>query len=116
MEFLSAFLIGGAICALGQVIIDKTSLTQAHGMVLFVVAGAALAGLGLYEPLVKIGGAGAMVPVSNFGFVMTQGVVDHLRREGLFGLLSGVLEVAGAGLVAALLFGFLAAVAFRPRG
>ena len=116
MQYLIAFLVGGAICAVGQLIIDGTRLTAGHTMVLYVVAGAVLGGLGLYDPLVRFAGAGAAVPVSNFGFVLTRGILDHLSREGLWGLLSGVFEMAGAALSAAILFGLLAGLLFRPRG
>lgn len=116
MQFLIAFLVGGALCALGQVITDATSLTPAHTMVLYVVSGAVLAGLGLYEPLVRAAGAGASMLVSNFGFVLTKGVSDHLAREGLWGALSGTCEVASAVFAASILFGFLIAVFFHPRG
>ncbi|WP_324717846.1 SpoVA/SpoVAEb family sporulation membrane protein [Carboxydochorda subterranea] len=116
MQYLWAFLVGGLLCAIGQLIIDGTRLTAGHTMVLYVVAGAALAGLGLYEPLVRFAGAGAAVPVSNFGYVLTKGIVDHLRREGWWGALSGTFEVAGAVTAASILFGVVMAVIFHPRG
>ncbi|BAS27641.1 SpoVA/SpoVAEb family sporulation membrane protein [Limnochorda pilosa] len=116
MTYLLAFLVGGGLTALGQVIVDATSLTNAHMMVLFVVGGAVLTGLGLYQPLLEIGGAGAAVPVSNFGYVITQGVLERLRSEGLFGLFSGIFQLAGGVIGASILFGFLAAVLFKPRG
>lgn len=116
MDYLLAFVVGGSICVAGQILMDFTKLTTAHVMVLVVVGGAVLSGLGLYEPLVEFAGAGASVPLSNFGHVLTKGVLDHLEREGLFGLLSGVFEVAGGVIAAAILFGFLAASVFRPKG
>ncbi|MBE3576664.1 MAG: stage V sporulation protein AE [Limnochordales bacterium] len=111
-----AFLIGGTICLIGQVLIDVFRIPPAHVMVLLVVAGAVLAGLGLYEPFIRVAGAGATVPLSNFGYVLTRGVLDALRREGWFGLLTGVFEIAGGALAAAVVFGFIAALVFRPRG
>lgn len=116
MQYVIAFLVGGAICAVGQLLVDGTRLTAGHTMVLFVVAGAALTGLGVYEPLVRFAGAGASVPVSNFGFVLTRGVLEHLQREGIWGLLSGAFELAGAALAASILFGLAAAVFSHPRG
>lgn len=111
-----AFLVGGFICLVGQVLIDVFKVPPAHTMVLFVVAGAVLAALGLYEPLVKFAGAGASVPISNFGYVLTKGILDALQREGWFGLLTGVFEVAGGAIAAAVVFGFFAALFFRPKG
>lgn len=116
MQYLWAFLVGGALCALGQLIIDGTRLTAGHTMVLYVVAGAILGAAGIYEPLVRFAGAGAAVPVSNFGFVLTRGILQRLAQEGWWGLLSGTFELAGAALSAAILFGLVAAVLFRPRG
>ncbi len=116
MTYLMAFLVGGSICALGQTLYDRTRLTMAHVMVIWVVLGAVLTGLGLYEPLIRIGGAGALIPVSNFGYVLTKGVLLHLERSGPFGALSGVFELAGGGLAAAVFFGFLVSLVFRPKG
>lgn len=116
MQYVLAFVVGGLICAIGQLIIDGTRLTAGHTMVLYVVAGAVLSGLGLYEPLVELAGAGAFAPVSNFGHVLTKGITHHLAREGLWGALSGAFEVAGAAIAASILFGFAMAVIFHPRG
>ncbi|HEY8487012.1 MAG TPA: SpoVA/SpoVAEb family sporulation membrane protein [Limnochordales bacterium] len=116
VEYLTAFLVGGALCAIGQLVIDGTRLTAGHTMVLYVVAGAVLGAAGLYEPLVRFAGAGAAVPVSNFGFVLTRGILDHLAREGWWGILSGTFELAGAALSAVILLALVAAVLFRPRG
>lgn len=116
VDYLRAFLVGGIICALGQLIFDLTPLTMAHVMVLFVVLGSALTGLGVYDYLVEIGGAGATTPVSNFGYVLTKGMLQHLRTDGWFGLLSGAFEVAGAAIAAAIILGFVAALVFKPKG
>lgn len=116
MDYLMAFLVGGSICALGQSLFDRTRLTMAHVMVLWVVLGAVLTGLGLYEPLIRIGGAGATIPVSNFGYVLTQGAILRFEQEGFFGLLSGALSLAGGALTAAILFGFIMSLIFHPKG
>lgn len=116
MAYLMAFLVGGSICALGQTLFDRTRLTMAHVMVLWVVLGSVLTGFGLYEPLIRIGGAGATVPVSNFGYVLTKGVLLQLQQTGLFGMLTGVFEIAGGALAAAVLFGFLMSLLFHPKG
>ncbi len=111
-----AFLVGGSLCAIGQTVYDRTRLTMAHVMVIFVVGGAVLTGLGLYEPLIRMGGAGATVPVSNFGFVLTQGVLAAVAQDGLFGLLTGVFELTGGVIAAAILFGFMMSLLFHPKG
>ncbi len=116
MSYLMAFLVGGSICALGQTLFDRTRLTMAHVMVIFVVTGSVLTGLGLYEPLIRIGGAGATVPVSNFGYVLTQGVIDNFDQAGVFGLFEGVFSLAGGALAAAILFGFVMSLLFHPKG
>ena len=101
---------------MGQLLIDGTRLTNAHMMVIFVASGAVLTGLGLYEPLLQFAGAGAATPVSNFGYVVTQGVLQRLQAEGLFGLFSGIFHVAGGVIGASILLGYLAALIFKPRG
>lgn len=111
-----AFLVGGSLCALGQTLYDRTRLTMAHVMVIFVVLGALLTGFDLYEPLIRVGGAGATVPVSNFGFVLTRGVIQQVAQEGPFGLLTGVFEIAGGAIAAAILFGFLMSLLFHAKG
>lgn len=116
MSYLWAFLVGGLICVIGQVVFDFTVFTMGHVMVFFTVAGSVLAGLGLYEPLVKFAGAGATVPVSNFGYVLTTGVVKELKAIGPFGALTGVFELAGGAVAAAIFFGFLFALLARAKG
>lgn len=116
MSYLMAFLVGGSICALGQTLVDRTRLTMAHVMVIFVVLGAVLTGLGLYEPLIRVGGAGATVPVSNFGYVLTKGVIDQVNQAGIFGLFDGVFSLAGGAVTAAIVFGFLMSLVFHPKG
>lgn len=116
MDYLMAFLVGGSLCALGQVLYDRTRLTMGHVMVIYVVAGAALTAFGLYEPLIRIGGAGATIPVSNFGFVLTKGAIAQLEQVGLFGLLNGIFSLAGGALAAAVILGFVMALLFHPKG
>lgn len=113
--FLWAFLVGGALSALAQVVVDRTPLLPAHVMVLFVVAGAVAGGLGLYQPLIKFAGAGATIPLPGFGFTMIEGVGKAVRSEGVLGLLTGGLSAAAAGIKAAVLFGLAAALTFSPK-
>ncbi|MBO8127272.1 MAG: SpoVA/SpoVAEb family sporulation membrane protein [Firmicutes bacterium] len=115
MDYLVAFLVGGVIVTIGQIIYDSTKLSMGHVMVLFVVGGSVLTALGLYEPLVKLTGAGASLPVSNFGYVLTQGVYEALLESGLPGIFSGVFRLAGGAIAAAIVFGFLFALLFQPR-
>ncbi len=116
VDYLWAFLVGGLICVIGQFIFDLTVFTMGHVMVLFVVLGSILTGFGLYEPLVKLAGAGASIPVSNFGYVLTSGVVKELKMVGPLGALTGVFELAGGAIAAAIFFGFLFALLTRARG
>jgi stage V sporulation protein AE len=113
--FLWAFLVGGGLCTLAQVVVDRTPLLPAHVMVLFVVAGAAAGGLGVYEPLVKLAGAGASIPLPGFGYTMVEGIGKAVRHEGFLGLLTGSLSAASAGIKAVVLFGLAASLAFHPR-
>ncbi len=112
--YLKAFLIGGLICAVGQVLIDYTGLTPARILVSFVVAGVALGALGLYQPLIDFAGAGATVPLTGFGALLAKGTVEAIREDGMLGILSGGLSAAGAGIGAAVVFGFLTALIFKP--
>ncbi len=113
-----AFLIGGLFCLIGQLIMDltKSSITPGHILVGYISGGALLSGLGLYEPLVKIGGAGATIPLSGFGHLLTQGSLKAVEQKGLLGAFSGGVEAAAAGITAAVVFGYLAAVLFNPKG
>ena len=112
--YLKAFLIGGLICAVGQVLIDYTGLTPARILVSFVVAGVALGALGLYQPLIDFAGAGATVPLTGFGALLAKGTVEAIRADGMLGILSGGLSAAGAGIGAAVVFGVLTALIFKP--
>lgn len=115
-KFLWAFLVGGAICVIGQLLMDGLKLTPAHTMSTLVVTGAILGGLGLYQPLVKFAGAGATVPISSFGNALVKGALQEAETTGLIGVLTGIFEVTSAGVSAAIVFGFLGALVFRSKG
>jgi stage V sporulation protein AE len=115
MSYLNAFLVGGAICAVGQVLIDKTKLTSARILVLFVTTGVILTGLGIYQKLVDIGGAGATVPLTGFGYNLAKGTFKDVDKYGLLGAFTGGISTTAAGVAAAVFFGYLAAVAFKPK-
>lgn len=115
-KFIWAFLVGGGICALSQFVMDTFKLTPAHALCSLVVLGAILGGLGLYEPLIKFAGAGASVPISSFGNALVNGALAEAERSGIIGVLTGIFEVTSAGISAAIIFGFLGALIFRPKG
>lgn len=112
-----AFLIGGALCLVGQLVMDltKPAITPGHILVGYISIGAILSGLGLYQPLLKIGGAGASIPLSGFGHLLTQGTLKAVEEKGILGAFSGGVEAAAAGITAAIVFGYLAAVIFNPK-
>ena len=110
MEYVWAFVVGGAICVVGQVLIDYTKMTPARILVLFVTLGVVLTGLGLYEPLVNLAGAGATVPLTGFGYLMAKGTLEAVREHGLLGAFSGGIAASAAGIAAAVFFGYLAAL------
>ncbi|WP_026961951.1 stage V sporulation protein AE [Alicyclobacillus herbarius] len=116
MGFLYAFLVGGAICAIGQVLMDSLKLNQGQVMVVLVVAGAILDGLGLYDPLMRFAGAGATVPITSFGNALVHGALAEMKSHGLIGVITGIFEVTSAGISAAIIFAFLAAVVAKPKG
>lgn len=111
-----AFVIGGLICVIGQLLMDLTPLTPAHVLVLFVVLGGIMSGLGLYQPLVEMGGAGATVPLPGFGHALVSGTIEEINKSGFTGVFSGALKASAFGITAAVVFGLLAAVTFNPRG
>jgi stage V sporulation protein AE len=115
-KFLFAFLVGGAICVIGQIMMDVFRLTPAHTMSTLVVVGAILGGLGLYEPLVKFAGAGASVPISSFGNSLVKGALSEAEKTGIVGVLTGIFEVTSAGISAAIIFGFMGSLLFKPKG
>ncbi len=114
--FALAFVVGGLMCVLAQLVLDLGKLTGAHVMVLFVVLGAVASGLGLYEPLVKFAGAGASVPLPAFGHALVQGMLKGAAASGFGGLLAGGLTATAMGLTVAIVFGLAMALVFRPRG
>ena len=115
IDCLKAFLVGGALCAIGQVFIDYTKLTPARILVSYVVAGVILGALGLYQPLVDWAGAGATVPPTGFGYNLARGVKEALAADGLLGALKGGLTAASAGIAAAIFCGLLVALVSRPK-
>lgn len=115
MEYIKAFAVGGIICVIGQILIDKTKLTPARILVAFVVAGVFLQLVGLYEPLAEFAGAGATVPLTGFGYTLCKGVYKAVAEQGVLGIFTGGLTAAAGGISAALVFGFLAAVTFRSK-
>ncbi len=114
MQYFYAFLVGGAICVIGQILIDKTSLTPARILTSFVVAGVILTAVGLYEPLAEFAGAGATVPISGFGYLMANGVKKALGENGALGILSGALTASAAGISCAIVLSYIAALLSRP--
>lgn len=114
-EYLRAFLVGGIFCAIGQVLIDYTKLTPARILVLYVVAGVALGSLGWYAPLIEFAGAGATVPLTGFGYLLYTGVREAVDEKGLLGVLTGGLTSSAAGITAAMLFGLLVSLIFKPK-
>ncbi|MGO0122841.1 stage V sporulation protein AE [Desulfothermobacter acidiphilus] len=118
MIFVQAFLVGGIVCVIAQLCMDLTShkVTPAHVLVGLVTTGAILSALGLYEPLVRFAGAGATVPLTGFGHLLAQGAIKGAARSGLMGVFQGGVAAAAPGLTAAVVFGYFAALFFRPKG
>ena len=115
MQYLNAFAIGGLICSSGQVLIDKTKLTPARILVLFVSMGVVLTALGVYQGIVDVGGAGATIPLTGFGYSLAKGAFRDVDKYGLLGAFTGGIRATAAGVAAAVFFSYLAAVAFKPR-
>lgn len=115
-KFFWAFLVGGGICVIGQLMMDVFKLTPAHTTTTLVVVGAILGGLGLYDPLVKFAGAGASVPISSFGNSLVKGAMMEADEYGIIGVLTGIFEITSAGISAAVIFGFIGALIFKPKG
>jgi len=111
-----AFVVGGLFCVIGQLLFDVGKLTPAHTMSTLVVLGAVLDGFGLYEPLIDFAGAGASVPITSFGNALVHGAMAEAEQHGLVGIITGIFEVTSAGISAAIIFGFLGSLVFRPRG
>ncbi len=115
-KFIWAFLVGGGICVIGQLMMDVGKLTPAHTTCTLVVAGSVLGGLGLYQPLIKFAGAGASVPISSFGNALVSGALVEAERDGIIGVMTGIFEITSAGISSAIVFGFIAALIFKPKG
>ena len=115
MEYLKAFLVGGIICVLAQILIDKTKMTPARILVLLVVSGVALTALGIYGPIAEFGGAGATVPLCGFGYLMANGVVEAIKNQGPLGIITGGLTAGAAGISAAIFCGYLAALLSKSQ-
>lgn len=113
MEYVWAFLIGGVLCAVGQVLIDLTKLTPARILTSYVVAGVVLGAVGLYEPLVDFAGGGATVPLTGFGYLLSNGVKEAVLEKGLLGAFTGGFTSTAAGIAAAIFFGLIAALIFK---
>lgn len=114
--YLTAFIVGGLFCVVGQLLFDLTRYTPGHILSGFVVAGGILGGLGLYEPLVEFAGAGASLPISSFGNALVQGAMAEAARSGVIGVLTGMFELTSTGITAAILFAFITAIIFNPKG
>ena len=114
MDYLKAFVVGGLICMLGQILIDKTKLTPARILVCYVVLGVILGGAGVYEKLVDFAGAGATVPLTGFGYNMAKGTREAIQEQGLLGVFTGGVTAGAAGIAAAVFFGYLAAIFSKP--
>ena len=114
-DYINAFLVGGAICVIGQILIDKTKLTPAKVLVAFVSIGTILGALGIYEKLVQIGGAGATVPLTGFGYDLAKATIKEVNEQGLMGAFTGGLKGAAGGITAAIFFGYLMALIFNPK-
>ncbi len=115
MSYFNAFWVGGLICAIAQIIIDKTKLTPARILVLYVVIGAILGGLGIYKYIEQIGGAGATVPIMGFGNSLAKGVIKEIDKNGFIGIFTGGTTATAGGIAAAVFFGLLMALIFKPK-
>ena len=113
--FVKAFCVGGLICVIGQILMQLTKLTSARILVLFVVAGVLLTALGVYNPLVDFAGAGATVPLTGFGYSLAMGAIEGVQKYGLWGAFVGGIQKTAAGIAAAILFGLLNALIFKPH-
>ncbi len=115
MQYFNAFWVGGLLCVIAQVLIDRTKLTPARILVFYVTAGVILGGIGLYKPLVDFAGAGATTPLTGFGYLISKGVREAVDEKGLLGALTGGLTSAAGGIAAAIVFGYLACLCFKGK-
>lgn len=115
MDYVKAFFVGGLFCLIGQILIDKTKLTPARILVGYVVTGVILGAFGLYQPIINFAGAGASVPLTGFGATLAKGVKDAIGEQGALGILTGGLKATAGGITAAIIFGLLAGILFKPK-
>lgn len=115
MDYLKAFLVGGAFCLIGQILIDRTKLTPARILVGYVVAGVILGAIGVYKPLAEFAGAGASVPLTGFGYTLSEGVREAVDQNGILGIFTGGLKAAAGGITAAITAGLLVSLIFKAR-
>lgn len=115
MDYLKAFFVGGALCLIGQILIDKTKLTPARILVSYVVIGVILGAVGIYKPLAEFAGAGASVPLTGFGYNLAKGVKEAVQQDGFLGIFTGGLKACAGGITAAVFAGLLASLIFRPK-
>jgi stage V sporulation protein AE len=115
MDYLKAFLLGGVLCAIGQILIDKTKLTPARILVSYVVIGVILGAVGVYKPLAEFAGAGATVPLTGFGYNLAKGVKEAVDTDGFLGIFAGGLKACAPGIATAIVAGLLASLIFRPK-
>ena len=115
MDYLKAFIVGGILCVIGQILIDKTKLTPARILVSYVVAGVVLGGIGLYKPLADFAGAGATVPLTGFGYTLAKGVKEAVAKDGVIGIFTGGLKSTAGGITAASVAGLLVSLIFKDK-
>lgn len=115
MEYARAFIVGGLICIVGQIILDNTKLTPAHILVSFLTIGVILGGIGIYDKLIQFGGAGATVPIAGFGNALAKGAIKGAKENGIIGAFTGGLQATSGGVAAAILFGYIMAIIFNPK-
>lgn len=115
MDYLKAFLFGGLLCVIGQILIDKTKLTPARILVSYVVIGVFMGAIGIYKPFAEFAGAGASVPLTGFGYTLAKGVKEAVDQEGFLGIFTGGLKSTAGGITAAVFAGLLASLIFKPR-
>ena len=115
MEYLKAFILGGGLCVIGQILIDKTKLTPARILVSYVVIGVVLGAIGIYQPLVDFAGAGATVPLTGFGNTLAKGVKEAIQEDGFLGIFTGGLKATAGGIAAAIFAGLLASIFFKAK-
>lgn len=115
MDYIYAFIVGGLICVVGQILMDKTKLTPARVLVLFVTLGVILQGMGIYQKLVDIGGAGATVPLPGFGYALAKGAIKGVKESGLIGAFTGGITGTAGGISGAIVFGYLMSILFNPK-